>query len=275
MLGKLIKYDLKYMNRFLILIHAFLLGASLLIRFFLTGHILSADFQPEASHSLLLICMTVLLCVLLLTGVYFSTYLIILARFYKNLFSDQGYLTHTLPVTTGRHLLSKIISGTIWGCANTLLILLSIYIIVWTPSVNELFQTQKPDILTGIGFTGAYADISFGTFIFYLIVLILVSVILNLATFYTSIVVGQFFHGHPILGAVAVYFILNTVLSIFSLFILVVTGILIADTSQMESFNSIDHFMRTSNASALLSVILSAILFLASYWIMRKKVDLD
>lgn len=37
MLGKLIKYDMKALNRFLILIHGFLLFAALLVRFFLTG----------------------------------------------------------------------------------------------------------------------------------------------------------------------------------------------------------------------------------------------
>ena len=40
MLGKLIKYDMKALNRFLILIHGFLLFAALLVRFFLTGRVL-------------------------------------------------------------------------------------------------------------------------------------------------------------------------------------------------------------------------------------------
>ena len=107
MLGKLIKYDLKSLNRFLVMIHALLLTA-LLIRYFLTGQINSST--PQNS---LLLALSITLYVLILIAVSFATAIIITIRFYKNLFSDEGYLTHTLPVTRGQHLLSKTIAGSI------------------------------------------------------------------------------------------------------------------------------------------------------------------
>lgn len=43
MLGKLIKYDLKSMNRFLIILHAFLLLIAVLLRVFVTSRIQLPD----------------------------------------------------------------------------------------------------------------------------------------------------------------------------------------------------------------------------------------
>ena len=106
MLGKLIKYDLKYMNRFLILIHVFFLAASLCIRLFLTGPLLQSGTDFSDGKFVLPVTLTFSFYILLATGVYFATYLVAIIRFYKNLFSDQGYLTQTLPVTTGQHLLA-------------------------------------------------------------------------------------------------------------------------------------------------------------------------
>lgn len=108
MLGKLIKYDLKSLNRFLVMIHALLLLTALLVRYFLTGQIHSST--PQNS---LLLALSITLYVLILIAVSFATAIIITIRFYKNLFSDEGYLTHTLPVTRGQHLLSKTIAGSI------------------------------------------------------------------------------------------------------------------------------------------------------------------
>ena len=110
MLGKLIKYDLKSMNRFLIILHAFLLLIAVLLRVFVTSRI-----QLQTDEGSLLFAFAILAYVLAITGIAFGTAIVIAVRFYKNLFSDEGYLTWTLPVTPGTHLLAKTISGSIWS----------------------------------------------------------------------------------------------------------------------------------------------------------------
>ena len=47
------------------------------------------------------------------------TLVLIFVRFYKNFFSDEGYLTFTLPVSRRTLMLSKIISGTLGLSAST------------------------------------------------------------------------------------------------------------------------------------------------------------
>ena len=87
MLGKLIKYDMKALNRFLILIHGFLLFAALLVRFFLTGRVL-----VETPKDGTLLGLSFLLFFLIIMGVSFGTFIVITVRFYKNLFSDEATL---------------------------------------------------------------------------------------------------------------------------------------------------------------------------------------
>lgn len=53
--------------------------------------------------------------VLLFSVVSLATALLIAARFYKNLFTDEGYLTWTLPASPVQQLWAKILSDAIWN----------------------------------------------------------------------------------------------------------------------------------------------------------------
>ena len=88
MLKKLIKYDFKALNRYLLLIHAFLLAAAAAVRIFLTEPLRIGD-----SQSVIVSTFGIILFVLIAVGISFATSLLTAIRFYKNLFSDEGYLT--------------------------------------------------------------------------------------------------------------------------------------------------------------------------------------
>lgn len=274
MLGKLIKYDLKSTSPILIIIHAFLLIASLMIRFFLTGHLLAENVDLNDPQYGVTLTLAVILYVLLITGVSFGAYFVIIIRFYKNLYSDQGYLTHTLPVTGGQLLLSKTISGSIWGLIDTLLIGLSVYIVTTTPYVTQIFHENISEIRTALGFTGAYASVSFGTVFAIMILFSLLSVIANIIMYYASVSIGHLFPGHKILGAIAAYFVLNTIISMLSALLLIVFGLFGNMMNIPESYNMLEYFIHTLTISVVLSVIISAILYTVSYWII-KKINLD
>lgn len=63
---------------------------------------------------------------ILAAGVSFCLLIYLGVRFYRTMYTDEGYLTHTLPVTKGQILASKLIVSGIWE----LLIVLSIYLSV-------------------------------------------------------------------------------------------------------------------------------------------------
>lgn len=275
MLGKLIKYDIKSMNRFLIIIHAFLILISFVIRFFITGRLLTPEFDLNNMQSGLSFFLSLILYVFVVTGVYFATGIIIVVRFYKNLFSDQGYLTRTLPVTSGKHLLAKTISGSIWGCLDMALLIASACIVFVTPYVAEGIREAFPQMLAELGFEAVYGNISFGMAAAVLILLSILGVISNIIISYACVAIGQLVSGHRILGAVAAYFVINTVFSILSLIVLALTGLLEFPTGAPEAFVPAVHFVNSIKVSGCLCLGSAVILYIATYWIMGKKINLE
>ena len=89
MLGKLIKYDLKYGYKIILIIHLVFLVACIMGRFMLNQ--IDYDAPPEALGAALGISIS--LFSLVIAGISFSTWIIVAVRFYKNLFTDEGYLT--------------------------------------------------------------------------------------------------------------------------------------------------------------------------------------
>ena len=269
MLGKLIKYDLKSLNRFLILIHALLLLSAFLIRFFLTGRIISG--APQAN---LFLALSMTLGFMIIMAVTFATAIIICVRFYKNLFSDEGYLTHTLPVTRGQHLLSKTIAGSIWSCIDTLLLLASLYIVAATPYTLHVLRQNGDTIIQEFGC--ADINMSPGTFIFIFIAFCCFGAISNVITYYACITIGQLIPGHKILGSIAVYFALTTVISMISLMVLAIFGLFGSTASiiNADSFVPAKYFLDTLKLSAILALVIDVVLYIITYYIMKKKVNM-
>lgn len=274
MLGKLIKYDLKALNRFLVIIHAFLILSALAGRFFLTSRIQFTEVSDTTSLMMML-CFT--LYFLIVAGVVFGTEMIIAVKFYKNLFSNEGYLSRTLPVTPGQHLLAKTIAGTVWCIIDVVLIFLSLWIVIMTPSVTSAYNANKAEVLDQLGITG---DITPAFLIGSLVLIVLIGAVSSVVMIYASIAMGQLFSNHRILGAVVSYFIITTVLSIFSLLVMTVTGFFsrympAASQNGTLDFNFAEYMIYLCKVTVGLSIATSILLYIFTYYILRKKTNLQ
>lgn len=276
MLTKLIKYDFKSLNRFLTLMHIFMLLAAFSIRLIFTG---SLNPQVKDSQFDFIIVLITVLCIFIITAIAFGTQLIIAARFYKNLFTDEGYLTRTLPVTSSKHLLSKTICGSVWLIADVAFIFLSLYIMMWTPPIKRALFEQKELLSKEFGLTGKYENLSFQTiFIIYFLFCIL-SAISNVILIYASVTLGQLFSSHRILGAVVAYFLLTTLLSILMLILMAAIygnlfTFIIPASQETDSFNFIDYNFALLKTSAIAEIPFSVILYTSTFLILKKKFNL-
>lgn len=277
MLGRLLKYDMKSLSRFLVIIHIILLISAVLGRVFLTGRI---EFTSEGLNlNSTLLGLSFLLFFVIFMSVSFGTYIIIAVRFYKNLFSDEGYLTRTLPVTPGAHLLSKTIAGFIWSAIDTLLIFLSMWIIIATPSVVNAFEENKAEVLDLMGFSNSFTP---GMFFFYIVFIFTISCFSSVIMLYLSVALGQLFSNHRILGAVVCYFVMNMAISIITTMILILTGFFkrydstfgVSPAAQ-GGFNIAEYMMDTYIFVAVLSIVTGIILYVLTYYIMKKKTNLE
>lgn len=122
MLGKLLAYDLRALSRILIPVHLAAIALGLIGS--AAGFIgfSSYEFRDAIGGSSSSIATAItgmaglmlLLCIVALFSCCIATFVIVLVRFYQNLFTDEGYLTLTLPVTAVQQLTSKLLAGIIW-----------------------------------------------------------------------------------------------------------------------------------------------------------------
>ena len=140
MIRKLLKYDFKEMMRI------WWIGAVITLILSFVGSYCAPIFNDmkkyrEEVYEMALIFLIVIGLALL---VFFITSMIIVfARFYRNFFSDECYLTFTLPVKKSSLLNSKIISGTILTVVTSLLIAVETYIIFKDMVVTQGITIRK------------------------------------------------------------------------------------------------------------------------------------
>lgn len=138
MLGKLFKYEWRSISKLLLPIHGFVLLFALLSRFYFTisggtDALLNTDSTIIGTLTMLLI----FALVIVISSIAIFTYIYSGYHFHKNVFTDQGYLTNTLPVTPSQLLLSKELAALLWLLIDVVVISISIFILVGS---TELFS---------------------------------------------------------------------------------------------------------------------------------------
>ena len=144
MLSRLMKYEMRSQSRLLLPLHALLLLASILGRFFITGKV----YQRVPTVVFIIL---ITLYLFSLVGISTGTQLFISVRFYQSLFSDEGYLAFTLPVTPGQHLLARTLVGGLWALIDTVIIFASFIILVMVPEVSAHWPELSESLTKELG----------------------------------------------------------------------------------------------------------------------------
>lgn len=119
MLGKLLKYEFRYYIKRFIAMFAVVIGAAALIRILFLSYGVSFDdfyssYNLAARESeVFSVLFSLLQMILSVSASVLSVYAIAgaVSRFHTSLYTDEGYLMNTLPVSSETHLLSKLISA--------------------------------------------------------------------------------------------------------------------------------------------------------------------
>lgn len=136
MLKKLLKYDFNAIFKYwwigaLTTIILAIAGAG-------CGSILETEKDLPASVTIFATIGMVLVVLGIFAFIIFSE-LLVCVRFYKHLFTDEGYLTFTLPVKRHQILSSKIISGFVCGFLTVLVAAVDAAIIILTTFRKDIF----------------------------------------------------------------------------------------------------------------------------------------
>lgn len=133
----------------------------------------------------------------------------ITARYYKNIYTDEGYLTNTLPVTARQIILSKLFVGVIWSFITGAAVSISVFSLIYTASLSysdvNIFYEFWQDFPEFLRSFREEVKISFFLFLFLVLIYLVLSTALSILKLYTAIALGQLFSRHKVAGAVMWY----------------------------------------------------------------------
>lgn len=191
-------------------------------------------------------------------------------RFYRNLYTDQGYLMQTLPVTPSMLILSKSIVAVIWNIISVVVVLVSVAVIgVGFIGVveNQTLWTAFQDIMNEITWPKG-----FGFVVFAVIVLILVSAVLNIMLGYTAVSVGQLFRKQKVLAAIGAYVVIYIIIQTVSSFASIGFPIWFGDIEMNDAASAVGAVLLI--ISAIMALVDVGLYFINEY-IMKNKLNLD
>ena len=158
MLNKLLKYDLKYMFKNMIIFYI------LAIFFSITTRILST-LNPSVILSILKGISTGCM-ISMLANIIINVMMRSWVRFKDSIYKDEAYLTHTLPVTKNDIYNSKFIESLIFFIISFIIVIIGLFIAYYNKDNWLLLKGLINNITTGLNFNTALFIISFISVIF-------------------------------------------------------------------------------------------------------------
>lgn len=216
MVNKLLKYEFKYYFRIMVFYLPIIIVLGILCRFV---QFLDVDFRDQfgiiemiyttiKGSSYMALAFTSIACLL------FTTILGVI-RFYKNLYSSDGYLTFTLPVSNNKLLFTKLFSFVVCQTISALCVLIAWSTVIFTSKefldasyiffVN-LFEGNNFQILIQNMLDSWKILLHIPFYLVEYLVLLVCSVIFQTLLYYICISIGQLVNKGRILLSIGVYY---------------------------------------------------------------------
>lgn len=277
MLGKLIKHEFAATWRVMLILSLVLAGIGIVLICTFGGVSVMLENTPDYNEGALSLTLFSLLTLLFVAtiAVFILTKVFLAIRYYRNLYTAEGYLTFTLPASATQIITAKVIVGIIWTLLITFLLLYTCFCAIFgfTLGVAEPvdFPSMSTDLVEILTFDNAI--------LFPLLVTVYVlSTVTALLSYYFCITVGQLWAKHKILGAILCFIGLSVATKIITWIWQIVSGFsggLLIDGLFMSSNEFSAMYVRTLVGRLILLLLLGVLYYLGCVLITKKKVNLD
>lgn len=259
MLGKLIKHECiatgrKYLVFYLVL--AIVTLCNMLIQFISIDSVVIRGIQGIGMG----------IYFLTVIGIFFCSVGFAVIRFYKNMVSDEGYLTFTLPARVEELVAAKLIVAFFWHLISVILCLLSVIVTAVSGKENGILKQIVKQL-------GEVAE-EYSGIVFAMLLFLAVSLLWQMILYYLSIAFGQMFSGNKILGAVAGYCLLNFSLQVFNIVFVVILGAVLGFHKMDLYFNSEQGMLVLLYVYSAYMVCMVAVGFVLTSRLLKKKLNL-
>lgn len=261
MLGKLIKHEWKAVGKVLAIMHVALILMAIIGKIMLSIDVLREAWPMWSA----LLCLYVISVIAVGVG----THIYLAMRFYKNMYTDEGYLSFTLPVKPWEHIFSKTLVSSIWILIDGVVIAASILILVMYKGMGTDFLQGWNELMLELA--------SDGVFVSWKVIQFIITAILSLIgmplTYYFSISIGQLFNSHKMLASVVVYFVTINVMQIVST--VISAGFMIGITETTINIESASMYGGILTIGMIEQIVVTVGFWLITNFIMNKKLNLE
>lgn len=194
-------------------------------------------------------------------------------RFYRNLYTDQGYLMHTLPVTPAQLIWSKTIVAAVWMVISSIVMLVSISSLVFAGIPAE----ERLDFFRNFRnvFIGVEPDIRFIAIVVLYVLVIVVGQLMNLFMGYASVSIGQTFKKHKVLGAIGVYIGIYMLFQTVSSYLMVFVTMFADPYSAGRTMDVLNFLLVFLVIMLLVMAAVTAGFYFLTHYMMKNKLNLE
>ena len=232
---------------------------------------------------------TLILYVIMLLASTWGMLIFLGIRFYRSMYTDEGYLSHTLPVTTNQLFLSKVLVSGIWYLLISLGILISVIALLFSMAMGVASIEGFTDILTQYNGNiwaflsdffyelGRFYEEQMGVSLLHYGITLFFTFVVGpftaMITLFGSLTIGQLSSKHKGLMGILAYAGVTILSSIIGS---TVQSVFMLGSNAMSSPGGVT--LSTNSAydiSVITSLLIAAIMYGVSYYIINRKLNLD
>lgn len=268
MLKKLFKYDFEATCRIFLVLYGIIAFLTVLGKILFT-------LVPDGLENVPLLSVLVPTYILLIIGLFAGFRIYLVVRFYRSLFTDEGYLYHTLPVKPWQLITSKLLVNVILSLLGILvLVLCGLILLAGGPMeslmANRFEITELIQLTFGVSPTGLLIFL-----LFYAPIMECYSYLM----FFASIALGHvLIPKHKVLGsfvAYMIYYVIIQAITSIPIFAFTFSSIRHVGTD-VDMFNWVTGFYSFIYFFSIgLAIFVGIVFFLITNFIMKKKLNLD
>ena len=223
MLGKLLKYDLKWIYKLLVVFYI------LAFTFSIIGRICI-----EIENSLIFNIIGQIFLgasISMIISVLINNFMRAWVRFIRNIYKDESYLTHRLPIKKDRIYLSKLLSAVITTITSLIVIIICLLIAYYS---KENFEWLKQSI----EFVANAYDSTVISFIVTVIITLFAEILFALFAGFIGIILGHKSNNKRIIKSILFGFLAYMIPSAFTLVVIFIIGLF--NPEVMNLFNTVE-----------------------------------
>ena len=294
MLGKLIKHEWKNVNRVagvltLVVVIVTIIGCIMLQLPAMTSLINGSGNMNEDAMVIwfLMGFISFMLYIFMLMGATYGLFIFLGVRFYRTMYTEQGYLTNTLPVTGHQLFISKIFVSGIWYLLLELVVVISVFALMsaWFSGIlsgeleAEGFSSMWDFWRTAFVEIGPmYEEIGLDWtgYLIAMVLAVLIAPFSSMTILFGSVTIGQLSKKHKgvmgILAYLGICFLNMIITSVVQVISMVKASVDIMADPYGDINMNLNGMMYSS---LIMSLSMAVILYFVSHHILTKKLNMD